>query len=164
VMRGVPRLRSPKPLPAVASTRLLCLFEYSTNPNMTAAKRENFERAFTSGGGGCRKTCECGKEFYNPDDSWDWDDGELDELYADPDAVSLPHTVGTLIVGGTEYVCDCDCWLPQAVKMMAWLDANAYQIAEYLSLERERKTAEAERAPLVRHNAIGEAQPPAKRL
>lgn len=112
-------------------------------------KRENFERAFSGGGGGCRRECKCGREFYNPDRLWSWEDGEIEALQS-RGATSLDYTVSTLFFEGSEYVMDCDCWHERAAKIIQWMDGHAGEIAEYLSLEKERKTSLAKHSPTVR--------------
>lgn len=111
-------------------------------------KMKNFEAAFTTNSGGCRRACECGREFYNPDGGWTWGDGELDFL-KQMKATPLPHTVGTVCFDGNEYVADCDCWRDKAEKYIAWLDNHAYSIASYLNAEKRRKETEAQNAPTV---------------
>ena len=65
------------------------------------------------------------------------------------DAVAREWSIGTVILGGVEYVTDCKCWHAPALKCIEWMDENAYQVAEYLSLEKKRKQDEADRSPLV---------------
>ncbi len=123
-------------------------------------KLQNFEQAFTSRTAGCRRECACGRQFYAPDTGYDcWDEGELEALEVDPDAVARQWAIGTVILGGVEYVIDCKCWHAPAMKCIEWMDENAHQVAEYLSLEKKRKQDEANRSPLVRAPAsatIGE--------
>lgn len=111
-------------------------------------KFENFVAAFHSSSGGCRRTCVCGTEFYNPGGGWDWNEDELEDL-AKSDATALEYTVETIIMDGKEYVVDCECWRDRAAKLMAAIDAYAPQIAEYLTLEKARKLHEAEISPTV---------------
>ncbi len=112
-------------------------------------KLENFERAFSSGTGGCVRTCNCGVRFYDNDGSYDWEEGELDGLRADPTARALEHTVGDISFEGKEYVDACDCWHERALKLMDWIDGHAYKVADYLTLEKKRKQEEADRSPVV---------------
>ena len=117
---------------------------------MTPEQRGNFEIAFTSGGSGCRRTCACGVEFYDTGNAgYSWEEGEFDALQADPKAIPLPYSVGTIIVEGTEFVRDCDCWKNRGEEMMRWMDRNAVQIAAYLTLEKRRLTELAKRFPTV---------------
>lgn len=116
-------------------------------------KLENFERAFSSGTGGCRRTCDCGMIYFNATDRGVWEPGELDELEkleTKKKAVSTDYTIGDIDFEGKEFVNACDCWHPRAKKLMGFLDDHAYKIAEYLSLEKERKQLIADHAPTVR--------------
>jgi hypothetical protein len=109
----------------------------------------NFERAFDTGTGSCVRTCACGRVFYNPDSDWDFAQGELKELQENPDATWLDYAVTSVSFEGTEYVTDCKCWHERAEKIMGFIDGHAYKIAEYLTLEKERKTIDAEISPIV---------------
>lgn len=112
---------------------------------------DNFIEAFSTGTSGCRRLCDCGRVFYDAVNSgfYDWEDGEFEEL-EESDATGLPHACGDLRIDGREYVDGCDCWHQRARQIMAWLDANGYQAARYLTLERQRKMLEAEQAPVVK--------------
>lgn len=111
-------------------------------------KLENFERAFDGHSGGCRRTCNCGREFYNPDPHWSWEEGEIDRL-AESGATSLDYSVGIIRFEGVDYVPDCSCWRERAERIMGFIDSHARQIAEYLTLEKQLKQAEADAAPVV---------------
>jgi len=119
-------------------------------------KLENFERAFASGLSGCRRTCHCGKVFFHDDEGdYDWEEGEMVELHvmaklADPIAFALGYSVGTVVIEGTEYVVDCTCWHKRAEQIMNFIDRHAYQIADYLTLEKKRKQADADASPEVK--------------
>jgi len=102
---------------------------------------DNFQEAFRSGCSGCRRECECGKVYYNPDGGWDWNEGELEDLEK-YNAIALDYTVGTLVIDGEEYVTDCDCWHEKAKKIIAWMERNKYAFVEYLQLEKKRKQKE----------------------
>lgn len=112
-------------------------------------KLENFERAFSAGTGGCRRTCDCGREFYNGDGGWTWDEGELEALAKNANATPLPYTVGDISFEGKEYVNACDCWHKRAAMIMGFLDGHSHKIADYLSLEKKRLQRIAENAPTV---------------
>lgn len=112
-------------------------------------KLENFERAFNSGCGGCVRTCECGRVFFDAHNSYDWEDGELERLTANPKATSLDYCVSTISCEGREYVADCDCWHSRAYAIMGFIDAHAHKIALYLRLEKKRKQDIADAAPIV---------------
>ncbi len=110
---------------------------------------DNFEKAFTSSIGSCRATCVCGKEYYNGDDGWDFEDGELEKLDADPEATPLNYSVSYVCFEGRQFVADCECWKVRANLVMNFIDGHAHEIAEYLSLEKKRKQLEAKDAPVV---------------
>lgn len=106
---------------------------------------------------GCRRQCKCGRTFYHHDrDDYDWDPGEFEGLEADPNATSLDYTVETLTIAGTEYCMDCDCWHGQARMIKGWLDHHARHVAQYLTLEKQRKQAEADASPVVADALIAE--------
>lgn len=109
---------------------------------------ENFERAFSTNSGGCRRTCNCGREFYNPDNSWSWEEGEIEGLEK-KGATPVEWTVGEIEIEGKQYVPDCNCWVKRAMKIIAWMDSHNQEIALYLTFEKERKQREADRSPVV---------------
>ena len=112
---------------------------------------ENFEKAFRGGVNGCRRRCECGVEYYDTyNRGYDWDEGELDALEADPNAKALDHAVGLVEFEGRYYVDGCTCWHERAKRLIKFIKDHDAAIAEFLSLERERLQREAESAPLVR--------------
>jgi len=112
-------------------------------------KFENFERAFDCHVGSCSATCACGRVFYNPDRSWDFEENELEDLEKDPNATGLDYAVSFVEFEGQTNVMACDCWHNRAKQIMGFLDSHANKIAEYLKLEKERKTQEAENSPVV---------------
>lgn len=114
---------------------------------------ENFERAFSTRSAGCVRDCACGRVFYNPNGGWTWEDGEVEALAANPKATALEWACGEVEFEGATYAADCDCWHQRAVKVATWIISHAAEIAEFLSLERERKTNEAEMSPVVRAGA-----------
>ncbi len=114
------------------------------------AKLENFEKAFTNNYSGCRRTCGCGREFWDGyNRGYSWEDGEIEALEKNPNATVLEHSVGTIEFEGREYVMDCDCWHPRAEKLMGFIDGHANEIAKYLTLEKQRKKSIADSAPIV---------------
>jgi len=100
---------------------------------------EIFERAFASGGSGCRHTCDCGREFYDCYNSYDWEEGELEALEMDKAAEGHDYSVSTVYITGKEYCVDCDCWHDNAKAILSWMDANKYAFVKYLQLVREEK-------------------------
>lgn len=97
------------------------------------AQIEIFEEAFKDNCVGCRRTCKCGKTYFNDEAGWDFDPGEIEALRTDKNATSIPHSVGTLTFSGSEYVRDCKCWISEAEKIANWIDMHGNQIAEYLN-------------------------------
>jgi len=117
---------------------------------MNSEKLNEFERAFSSGMAGCVRTCECGRVFYDNANSYDWEPGELERLQASKKATPVDYSVGTLVLEGGEFVQACNCWHERASKIIDWLDNHAHGIAEYLTLEKKRKQADADHSPVVR--------------
>lgn len=113
-------------------------------------QRENFERAFSSHTSGCVRTCDCGRTFYDCENSYDWDKGELEKLQKDKKATPVEYSVGTLILDGKELCMDCDCWHERAGHIMAFMDRYDHQIAEWLTLEKKRKQRMADASPVVK--------------
>lgn len=105
---------------------------------MTDEQRINFERAFNSGTAGCSKQCACNKYYYNPDPWWDWEEGELEDLY-NSDAIEVEHSVGSIYINDVKYVDACDCWHKKAGKIIEFLETHAHQIKEFYKLEKDRK-------------------------
>lgn len=116
----------------------------SEHPGMVS-----FEDAFGGCGSGCASQCACGRIFYNSDGGWDFEMGELERYRANPNATDLVYGVGHIEFEGTVYVWDCDCWRPRAVQIIRFITSHGRQIAEFLTLERERKVAAAESSPTV---------------
>jgi hypothetical protein len=118
---------------------------------MSNERIEQFEKAFASDGGLCRATCHCGKTYYNSyDQQIGWEEGELEKLEADDQAIGVDFHVGRVDLEGREYVNTCTCWHERAEIVMNFLDSHAFQIAEYLTLEKARKQKEADRSPVVK--------------
>lgn len=111
---------------------------------------ESFEQAFSSRVNGCRRDCECGREFFdNYNSGYDWEHDELERLSANPNATPLPYAVGTVEFEGAQYVFDCDCWKPRARRIVAFLLAHDAEIADFLTKEKERRQEAARTAPTV---------------
>ncbi len=74
-------IRDKNRLLAVAIADLFILF-LATNQHrtMNREKLDNFERAFHAGTSGCTRACNCGRVFYDVENSYDWEDGELERL------------------------------------------------------------------------------------
>ena len=112
------------------------------------ARLKSFEQAFQDHSGSCRGDCECGRVFYNPDGGWTWEEGEIEAL-GKQGATSLPWSIGYVCFEGRRYVVDCECWHERARKIADWLSAHDEAIAAYLTEEKKRKQAEAQRSPTV---------------
>lgn len=111
---------------------------------------ENFERAFRGGVSGCRRRCECGVEFYDAhNQGYDWDEGEYEALVENPNAKLLDYAVGVVEFEGRMYVDGCTCWHERAKRIIAFIEGHAAAIAEFLSLEKARRTREAASSPVV---------------
>lgn len=112
-------------------------------------KLENFERAFSDHSGGCVRTCECGKTYFdNYNSGYSWDDGELEKLQAGG-GIPLAHSVGDIAFEGKQYVDACDCWHERAKHLMKFIDGHAVAIADYLKREKQRKQQEADSSPTI---------------
>lgn len=117
-------------------------------------KLESFERAFDLHMGTCRMTCACGKEYWDAaNGGYDWEDGEVERLENDPNAVALNYSVGAVCFEGNDYVVDCPCWHKRAKQIMRFIDGHSSAIAEYLTNEKKRKQAIADRSPVVKEDA-----------
>lgn len=110
---------------------------------------ELFERAFSDRTGSGARECACGIQFYNPDNGWQFDEGELELYRADPKSRALEWAVGCVYFEGRYFVTDCDCWHPRARKIVEFLHHHDDQIAEFLSLEKASLARAAENAPVV---------------
>lgn len=112
-----------------------------------------FEEAFGTGSSGCRRTCECGVVFFNDDTGWSWEDGELEELQADPASRALDYPPGEVSFEGHGFVNACSCWHPRARQLIRFFNTHARGIAGYLRLEKRRKEREAANSPVVEDEA-----------
>jgi len=93
-----------------------------------------FEDAFKDGHGGCRRTCECGRIFYNSTGGWDFEPGELEELKEHPLAEDVEWTVETLTILGKEYVLGCHKCMDKIRQYEQFIWAYRDPIAKYLSV------------------------------
>lgn len=116
--------------------------------NLTG-KLRSFEQAFSGNISGCSMECDCGKTYYDNYNSYDWYEGELEALEESPNAFAVGHSVGVLYLNGKEFVAVCDCWHDVAIKFCEKMDANAFEIAQYLSTEKRRFSEEAAAMPTV---------------
>jgi hypothetical protein len=120
-------------------------------PKPTDGSFESFEGAFSGRTGSCVRDCECGKTFWDSyNTGYDWEEGEVDRLVADPKAIAVDYAVGTIEFEGRTYVNACDCWHQRAIRIIAFLRGHDEAIADFLTAERKRKQQQADRAPVVK--------------
>lgn len=110
---------------------------------------EQFERAFSSNSGGCVRECRCGRKFYDHENTYDWEPGELEELEKDPKATGLPYSVGEVEFESKCFVVDCDCWHTRAEILIGFITSHGHAIANFLTLDKQRKQRIADRSPVV---------------
>ncbi len=110
---------------------------------------ENFERSFTSGSGYARQLCQCGQEYFDGHNSISWDEGEIEKLRTDPNAIELDYSVGSVVFEGKEYCVDCECWKKRATMLISFILGHRRQIADFLNADKARLIKEAEDAPSV---------------
>jgi hypothetical protein len=122
----------------------------SGKPMINPDVLKNFEKAFRGRVNGCRRRCDCGIEYWDAHNfGYDWEEGEVDALQADPNARPLPYAVGLIEFEGRYFVDGCSCWHPRAERIIAWLQQHADGIAQFLTLEKRRKQLAADIAPTV---------------
>lgn len=102
---------------------------------------ENFEKAWGTRSAGCYEYCACGRVFYDVENSYDWNEGEMDQLRANPNAFARSYGIERVNIDGVIYASDCDCWHEKATRIINWLDVNRYNLKEYFELERKRLLA-----------------------
>lgn len=105
---------------------------------------EIFEETFSSRIAGCRRTCQCGRTFYNGSGDWDWNEGEIAALEKS-DATAVDYAIGGVILQGVEYANACTCWHPIAKRAIGFIVGHDRQIADFLNKRRERTIAAANR-------------------
>ncbi len=110
---------------------------------------DTFIEAFRANHSGFRGECNCGREFFNPDDCWDYEEEEIQFLMQDPNATELMHDVRYVEFNRREYVIDCECWHQKANHFINAVLEHDQQIARFLNNERKRKIFEAERVQIV---------------
>lgn len=110
-------------------------------------------KAFDSGCGGCRRTCECGITYFDEVNIWDWDEGELERLQQKakdhPDKyIGCNCSLGTLRIGGVDIVYGCSCKLARQYE--DFILGHTRQLAQYLNeyaVELKEKAEEIKVAP-----------------
>ena len=110
------------------------------------APSEDFEQAFSDHVAGCRRTCACGRECFDVENDYDWEEGELEGLKKLADerprqAVALPYGCETMTINGREYVIGCPC--NQARNYEDFIIAHARQLADYLNRRAKMLRAQA---------------------
>lgn len=97
-----------------------------------------FEKAFSLRGGGIRRTCDCGKEYYEIDSTYHLEEGELEELEKN-NAIGLDYNIYDIEFEGRQFVDSCDCWHDRALQIMSFLDGHRHNIVDYFKMEKERR-------------------------
>ncbi len=115
----------------------------------TDRQLESFIEAFRDRVASSRATCHCGRMFYNPDNGWDWEEGELERLADDASVTALNWAVSYISFEGRTFIVDCDCWHERAKRLMAFISGHDEKIADFLTAERRRRQDEANRSPTV---------------
>lgn len=105
---------------------------------------DRFFEAFSTGGSGCRGLCACGKEHFDWENDWGWDEGELEELQEQEKkgdkVMGHPHSVSYVNIMGNEIVFGCDCEIAQ--KYEAFINRHVNNIVEYIRAMAKQKEAE----------------------
>lgn len=115
-----------------------------------ASDLETFIEAFADNAATCRGYCACGRTYFDSvSGGYDWNEGELDELRKDPNAIPMSTSVGYISLEGSTYIEECHCWHERARTIKRFLDAHAHKIADYLTKEKQRKQAAADSSPVV---------------
>ena len=101
------------------------------NDNMTGL----FFDAFSTGSSTSRGFCACGKEHFDFENSWDWEEGELEELQErgekkDDGVMGHDHSVSYVNIMGNEIVFGCDCEIAQ--KYEAFINRHMTSIVKYI--------------------------------
>lgn len=108
-----------------------------------SASLDNFDRAFSNMRTNHCK-CECGKVYWDCHNTgYDWQEGEVEKLEADPNAKAVEYAIDVIDIDGRWYANACDCWKPRASRIIGWLECNREAVATFLRYEKERKVAEA---------------------
>jgi len=110
-----------------------------------------FWSVFTEGGG-CRSTCDCGREHVALEEGWDWEEGEYEKLEdwhcRDPDKVIMHDysSTYTTTLFGKFLVADCKCGQAKKFEDMiwAWRHHTIPKMIEYIHERAKKMRAEAE--------------------
>lgn len=119
---------------------------------ITGQASEEFEEAFRTGTAGCERTCACGKHYFDVYNTWDWNEGELEDLLKkeeiNPDEYSSKdYSIGTLQIDGVEIVFECECGIARTYEF--FIRNHAKEIAEYINKRTERLRKEALDLPTI---------------
>ena len=111
---------------------------------------ELFSEIFSSGCGGCLRTCDCGITYFDGYNNWDWEVNELENLRQkakdDPrQYIEQDHSVSTMEIGGAQIVHGCSCG--QAQRYETFILNHAVQLADYLN---KRASMLKEKAKLIK--------------
>ena len=92
------------------------------------------------GGSGMIQHCQCGRVTFNPDTTWDWEEGEMDEYLdkaeKDPDRyIETEYAPSTIMLDGKDFVIGCPCNALAIFEGLFWNSRRL--IAEYLKLKAE---------------------------
>lgn len=120
-----------------------------------------FEMGFSDGFGGCRQTCHCGRECFDRCNSYDWEEGELENLEklskTDPEHyIGLDYCCSLLTVDGKTFVLGCPC--NGARPYEDWIQRHEVKLAKYLNRRSELLAQQAE-ALKVEGVLVGEQLP-----
>ena len=110
---------------------------------------KDFERGFRDLGASSQFQCDCGKVYYNPSPGWDWDEGEIDALAANPNAFALNYAVEYVVFEGRYCVMDCECWKDRGTRIAHWLVNHQREIGEFFKERKERLLGEANQIPVI---------------
>lgn len=107
---------------------------------------EIFEGSFSDPWSGCQGLCDCGKEYYDTYNYYDWEKGEIDAL-ENRGAIRIPHAIGSVSFLGKTYINVCECWFPKRDALISFLDSYDCQIADYINTKRKMLKIEYENHP-----------------
>lgn len=96
---------------------------------------DEFENAFSSGGSGIVRTCECGRTTFIAQSGEGFDEGELEELINKSNQhpeeyIPVDYTVPTMCFEGSEWVMGCPC--NRGGRLEAFINGHDRMIVEYL--------------------------------
>ena len=114
---------------------------------------QQFEEAFSMHVSGLVAECNCGKVYWDAYNSgYTLETGERERLESG-DAISVPHGIERVLIEGTVYCMDCDCWHQRAARISQWLTDNRREVGEWYRLEGRRLQHLASEMPIVESEA-----------